>query len=183
MTPDHFRKSHNMNFSGGGQCLERPNVEPPIIRDFEISNIKIRKVKLFDFSIFEFFYYFYHCLNYSNTQNYVWVFTIKFEIFGILIDLQIVKFLKFANFWNSIISEIWFFYEYSDNGNLMIFEIVKVENFCNIFFNLKNQNLIPTIGKFWFCSSIRYFVLFGISPVILIFDLWNSKSHRQKILI
>ena len=56
---------------GGGHHLERPNVERPIFRDFEISNIKITKVNLFDFSIFEFIFYFYDCLNYTNTQIHV----------------------------------------------------------------------------------------------------------------
>ena len=41
---------------GGDQHLERPNVEPPIFRNFEISNIKITKVHLFDFSIFKFIF-------------------------------------------------------------------------------------------------------------------------------
>ena len=54
---------------GGGQHLERPNVERLIFRDLEISNIKITKVDLFDFSIFEFIFNFYDCLNYSDTQN------------------------------------------------------------------------------------------------------------------
>ena len=38
--------------SGGGQNLGRPNVERPIFRKFETSNIEITKVELFDFSIF-----------------------------------------------------------------------------------------------------------------------------------
>ena len=63
-----FDTSVNKNL-GGGQNLERPNVERPIFRKFETSNIEITKVKLFDFSIFEFILYFYDCLNYSNTQN------------------------------------------------------------------------------------------------------------------
>ena len=66
--------------SGGGQNLERPNVERPIFRKFETSNIEITKRELFDFSIFEFILYFYDCLNYSNTQNTYLLFTIKFEI-------------------------------------------------------------------------------------------------------
>ena len=53
----------------GGQNLERPNVERPIFRKFETSNIEITKVELFDFSISEFILCFYDCLNYSNTQN------------------------------------------------------------------------------------------------------------------
>ena len=39
------------------------------ISGFEISNIKIRKVELFDFPIFEFIFYFYDWLNNSDTQN------------------------------------------------------------------------------------------------------------------
>ena len=37
------------NQMGGGQNLERPNVEQPIFRKFETSNIEMTKVELFDF--------------------------------------------------------------------------------------------------------------------------------------
>ena len=37
---------------GEGQHLEQPNVERPIFRNFEISNIKRTKDELFDFFIF-----------------------------------------------------------------------------------------------------------------------------------
>ena len=40
-------------FLGGGQILERRNVERPVFRNFEITNIKIKKDKLFDYFIFE----------------------------------------------------------------------------------------------------------------------------------
>ena len=39
---------------GGGRHIERANVEQPIFRNFEISNTKITKLKLFDFFIFKF---------------------------------------------------------------------------------------------------------------------------------
>ena len=42
---------------GGGQNLERSDVERPIFRKFETSNIEITKVKLFDFFIFKFIFY------------------------------------------------------------------------------------------------------------------------------
>ena len=42
---------------GGSKHLERPNVELPIFRNFEISDMKITKDELFDFSIFEFIFY------------------------------------------------------------------------------------------------------------------------------
>ena len=38
-----------LGLAGGGQNLERPNVEQPIFRKFETSNIEIMKVELFDF--------------------------------------------------------------------------------------------------------------------------------------
>ena len=137
---------------GGGQNLERPNVERPIFRKFETSNIEITKVKLFDFSIFVVILYFYDCSNYSNTQN---TYSIIYH--------QIRDFLNFYSFTNCqfkhlLIFEIqqfqtfdYFFFEFINNGNLMIFEILK---FGNFFFNSDNHNLIPKIGKFWFCSSI-----------------------------
>ena len=42
--------------SGGGQNLERRNVERPIFRNFKITNIKITKDDLLDSFIFEFFF-------------------------------------------------------------------------------------------------------------------------------
>ena len=56
---------------GGGQNLERPNLERPIFRKFEASNNEITKVELFDFFICKFIFYIYVCLNCSNTQN-IW---------------------------------------------------------------------------------------------------------------
>ena len=47
--------------------LKQPNVERPIARNFEISNIERTKDELFDFLIFKCIFYFYICLNYSNT--------------------------------------------------------------------------------------------------------------------
>ena len=42
-----------MDCRGGGQNLERRNVERPIFRNFKIKNIEITKDKLFDSFIFE----------------------------------------------------------------------------------------------------------------------------------
>ena len=79
----------------GGQNLKRPNVERPIFRKFETSNIEITKVELFDFSIFEFILYFYDCLNYSNTQNTY-----------LIIYHRIRNFLNFHSFTNCQILKI-----------------------------------------------------------------------------
>ena len=46
------------NRSGGGQNLERRNVEQSIFRHFEIANIKITKHELIDSFIFDFFFIF-----------------------------------------------------------------------------------------------------------------------------
>ena len=43
-----------MTTEGGGQNLERRNVERPIFRNFKIANIKITKDELFDSFISEF---------------------------------------------------------------------------------------------------------------------------------
>ena len=52
---------------GGGQNLERQNVEQPIFRNFKIANIKITKDELFDNFIFKFNISFFR--NHLNTQN------------------------------------------------------------------------------------------------------------------
>ena len=112
--------------------MERPNVERPIFRKFETSNIERTKVDLFDFSISECILYFYDCLNYSNTQNTY-----------LIIYHQLRNFLNFYSFTNCQIFEIQqfqnidFFFEFVNNENLMIFEIVK---FGIFFFNLENHN-------------------------------------------
>ena len=79
-----------------GQNLERPNIERPIFRKFGTSNIEITKVELFDFSIFEFIFHFYDCLNYSNTQN---TYLIMYH--------QIRIFRNFDNFTNCQILKIF----------------------------------------------------------------------------
>ena len=52
---------------GGGQNLERRNIERPVFRNFENANIKIKKDELFDNLIFELFFSIFR--NYFNTQN------------------------------------------------------------------------------------------------------------------
>ena len=114
---------------GGGQNLERPNVEWPIFRKFETSNIEITKVELFDFSICEFILYFYDCLNYSNTQNkYLITYhqirnSLNFDSFTSGQIKKICYFLKFDNFRTFIIfflslsiMEIWWFSKFLNLG-------------------------------------------------------------------
>ena len=60
-----------IKIKGGGQNLEPPNIERPIFRKFETSNIEITKVELFDFLILKFISYIYVYFNCSNTQN-IW---------------------------------------------------------------------------------------------------------------
>ena len=51
-----------IEFTGGDQHLERPNVERPIFWNFKISSIEITKVQLFDFSILEFVFFIFTCV-------------------------------------------------------------------------------------------------------------------------
>ena len=55
---------------GGVQNLEWSNVERPIFRNFEITNIKIAKDQLFDHFIYEFIFIIIF-LNYLNIQS-IW---------------------------------------------------------------------------------------------------------------
>ena len=75
--------------------------------------------------------------------------------------MKICSFFEFNNFRNLLL------YELVDNGNSMILEIVKFGKFLDFFFNLENQNLTPKIGKFWVSSSLRYFALFVIPPILM----------------
>ena len=87
------------------------------------------------------------------------------------------------------ISVIRLFYEFVDNGNLTICEILKFGTFLELlnseifsifqieklkkfqkYLNFETQNLIPKIGQFWNCVSIQYSALLAIS-LILIFAL------------
>ena len=56
-----------MGLAGGGQNLERRNVERPIFRSFKIASIKITKDELFDNFVFEFNVSFF--INHLNTKN------------------------------------------------------------------------------------------------------------------
>ena len=64
-----FRKLSKLqkieNLEGAGEHLERPNVEQPIFRNFEISNIKIKKDELLNF-LSSIFHNFFICSNHSN---------------------------------------------------------------------------------------------------------------------
>ena len=53
---------------GGGQNLDRQNVEWPIFRNFKIANTKMMKDELFDSFIIEFIFFSFF-INYLNIQN------------------------------------------------------------------------------------------------------------------
>ena len=76
----------------GGQNLKRPNVERPVFRKFEISNIKITKVKLFDFFIFKFIFHFYVCFELFEHSKYMIIYQIKiFWNFDTFTNCKILK--------------------------------------------------------------------------------------------
>ena len=52
-----FSFTITINILSAGQHLEQGNIERPIFRHFEISNIKKTKDELFDFFIFELIFY------------------------------------------------------------------------------------------------------------------------------
>ena len=72
---------------GGGQNLERYNVERLVFQNVEIANIKIKKDELFDNFIFELFFHFLEIIpRFKIFNNFLYC---KILIF------QMVKFLKF----------------------------------------------------------------------------------------
>ena len=60
---------------GGSQNLERLNIERPVFRKFETSNIEITKVELFDFLYFSILQYFEKLLLFEIEQFQ------KFDVF------------------------------------------------------------------------------------------------------
>ena len=72
--PNFYRIAYNIFHKtverGGGQHLKQLYAEWAIFQNYKIANIKITKDELFDFFNFEFIFYSYICLNYSNTKIY-----------------------------------------------------------------------------------------------------------------
>ena len=98
---------------GGGQNLERPNVERPIFRKFETSNIEITKssYSIFLFSI-QFLIFIVQTLKiYDNLSNW------KF--------LEYLNFYKWSNFENFLIFEIVQFQKLDIFGIFKFLQIVK----------------------------------------------------------
>ena len=60
---------------GGGQNLERPNIDRPVFRKFETSNNELTKVELFDFLYFSKLRYFGKFLLFEIEQFH------KFDVF------------------------------------------------------------------------------------------------------
>ena len=74
---------------GGGQNLEWRTVEPPVFRNFEIANIKIKKDELFDNFIFELL------------KKIIWTPKIFNDfLYCKILIFRMVKFQKFLNFLN-----------------------------------------------------------------------------------
>ena len=133
----------------------------------------ITKVELFDFSIFEFFKLFlslFKLFEHSKSCMIIYHQIRNFRNFDSFANRWI---LKICYFWNSIISEIWFSYEYADNENLMIFEIVKMENFWNFFSIWKAKIWFQQLANFDFVRpfDIPHYSQFGQLFSYLIFEI------------
>ena len=96
---------------GGGQNLERRNVERPIFRNFKITNIEITKDQLFDSFIFEFIFPLF--INYLHILIIFQIvtFNVFFKFFKVLnipnsLIFQIDQFRIFNNFSNQLITAI-----------------------------------------------------------------------------
>ena len=92
---------------GGGQKLERRNVERPIFRSFKITNIKITKDQLFNCFIFEFIFSL--LLNCKILIFQIVIFNVYFLFFSFENSLifQTEQFRIFYHFRNQSIIAIW----------------------------------------------------------------------------
>ena len=64
--------SYGIEFWDRGQHLERPNLKRLIFRNFEISNFKINKVKLFDFIFLNLFFTFTFVQSFRTLKIHIW---------------------------------------------------------------------------------------------------------------
>ena len=155
---------------GGNQNLERANIERPVFRKFETSNIEITKVELFDFLYFFILQYFEKLLlleiEHFQKFDVFWNWKI-WEIFNIL---ENTNFSNFPHYKFSECSKLIFFYfqnykfleisrlNFFEFAKLQIFRIFQTWSFWNCpnwkikkfqdFFNLENQSLARKIGNF-----------------------------------
>ena len=86
---------------GGGQNLDRRNVERSVFRNFEIENIEIKKDKLFAIFIFKLFFYFLEIIWTPKIFNNFWYGkTLIFQMVKLkkLLIIQFVECWKFVNF-------------------------------------------------------------------------------------
>ena len=119
-------------YSGGGQHLEQSNVERSIFRNLEVLNIKRTKTWDSIFFIFEFIFYFYICLHYSNTQNLWWF--IKLEIYRTLeFKLEVFGTCRIRNFSSFPNCKLWNFpsWTFLWFSKFQIFGIFQINNFWN----------------------------------------------------
>ena len=124
--------------------MEQLNVERPISRTPEISNIQKINNELFVFIIFDLKKN-YICLNYSNIRNVWWFILVKLEVYGILIVFQIFKFAISRNYKNLEIFRIFQIANVSNFPNwkcldfpkLEFFGIVKINEFLDFFHFVK----------------------------------------------
>ena len=129
--------------------LEWPNVERPIFRNFETSNIKITKNELIDFSFSNLFFHSFKLFKHST----FWWFSQSWNIQNLLI-FKTVEFGKLASFAN------WKFVGFS---NLEIYEILLIEKSTNF-----QDFTICKISQFWNCSFIWYSTPIAILPILIL---------------
>ena len=77
------------------------------IRNFEYWNNETRVIRFFYVRIYSLFLWLF---KFFEHLKYMFIIYHRIWNFWILIVLQIVKLKKFANFWNSTISELWLFF-------------------------------------------------------------------------
>ena len=121
---------------GGCQHLERPNVELTIFRIFEISNMKITKVQLLNFSIF-FFFIFTFFFKFYEDSKYIFgnLLNSKFlEFFGGLKFEELTNLSIFLTFVSFHIRNVW-------NSEILLFNILM---------------LIPKIFKFEKLANFQF---------------------------
>ena len=130
--------------------MEQPNVERPVFQNFEISNIKITRDELFDFSYFRIYFSFFYLIELFEHSKYMIIYKIgkssklsKLKMFWILqipnscnfSNCTFLIFFKLKAFGIFQIGQFWNF----PNEAFLKFSELKIGNFLDWkFWNFRN---------------------------------------------
>ena len=169
---------------GGGQNLERRNVERPIFWSFKIANIKITKDEIFDNFIFEFnFSFFRNHLNFFHENFFRKFFFMKFLLWKIFSNKFFYENFYRTIFFMKIFFEQFFLWKFfSKNLFYENFFCPMKFFFVNVFVFLRKIFYIEFFGRKFFFSQKYFFCIWRLWNNVLC-EIFYSKFCLLRIFL